>query len=519
MVLKIASMLLSGLVLIACGIARGQDPASTAGSDALLAVREYHATHARKILDELRDFLALPNVASDRDQIERNADHLVALLERRGIAARTLRVPGAPPAVYGAYNVPDAARTVVFYAHYDGQPAPADQGWVSDPWTPVLRAGALADGADVLDWTELDGDIDEDWRIYARSASDDKSPIIALLAAFDALQAAGIEPAVNLRFFFEGEEEAGSPHLADLLHAHRDLLTADLWLFCDGPVHQDGRGQVVFGVRGALGLEMTVYGPLRALHSGHYGNWAPNPAARLAELIASMRNGDGDILVDGFYDQVRPLGDAEQAALAAVPDADTALRRELAIGRAEADDARLVERIMLPAINVRGIRAGGVQDEAANAIPTEAHASMDFRLVPDLGPDDVKSLVEAHVRAQGYTIVRDTPAPDIRRKHAQLVRMNWGGGYPGLRTPMDLPVSRAVAAAVEAARGEAVVRIPNLGGSLPIYLFDEILDTTLIIVPMVNHDNNQHAANENVRIGNIWTGIDMYAYLMARLDW
>ncbi len=490
-----------------------------ASGDALQAVRDYRATHANKILGELRDFLTLPNVASNRDDIERNADHLVALLEQRGIAARTLRVPDAPPAVYGAYDVPGAARTVVFYAHYDGQPAPIEQGWVSDPWMPVLRAGALADGAHELDWAALDGDIDEDWRIYARSASDDKSPIIALLAAFDALLAAGIEPSVNLRFFFEGEEEAGSPHLADILREHRDLLAADLWLFCDGPVHQDGRGQVVFGVRGAIGLEMTLYGPLRALHSGHYGNWAPNPAARLAELIASMRDGEGQILVDGFYDRVRPLGDAGQAALAAVPDADAALRRDLAIGRAEANNARLVERIMLPAINVRGIRAGGVQDEAANAIPTEAHASLDIRLVPDLGPDEVKTLLEAHVRRQGYTIVRDTPEADMRRRHPKLVRINWSSGYPGLRTPLDLPVSRAVVAAVEAARGEAVVRIPNLGGSLPIYLFDEILATPLIIVPMVNHDNNQHAANENLRIGNLWTGIDMYAFVMMRLDW
>lgn len=517
--LKYGSMLIPGLLLIACGNAYSQDQGQTAGGEALAAVRAYRAAHAHEILAELRGFLALPNVASDRDHIERNAEHLVALLERRGVAARTLRVPGAPPAVYGAYDVPGAAYTVVFYAHYDGQPAPVEQGWVSDPWVPVLRAGALADGADELDWTALDGDIDDDWRIYARSSSDDKSPIIALLAAFDALRAAGIEPTVNLRFFFEGEEEAGSPHLAEILREHRDLLAADLWLFCDGPVHQDGRGQVVFGVRGALGLEMTVYGPLRALHSGHYGNWAPNPAARLAELIASMRDGEGRILVDGFHDRVRPLGDAEQAALAAVPDADAALRRDLAIGRAEADNARLVERIMLPAINVRGIRAGGVQDEAANAIPTEAHASLDFRLVPDLGPQQVEALVDAHVRGQGYTVVRDTPDLETRRRHPRLVRMNWSNGYPGLRTPMDLPASRAVVAAVEAARGEAVVRVPNLGGSLPIHLFDEILGAPLIIVPMVNHDNNQHAANENVRIGNLWTGIDMYASVMAQLDW
>lgn len=493
--------------------------APAASGDALQAAHEYRTANAAGILHELHDLLVLPNVASDLDAIERNADHLVTMLERRGIEARTLRVPGAPPAVYGAYDAPGATRTVVFYAHYDGQPAPMEQGWVSDPWTPVLRDGALAGGAGELDWSALDGDIDDDWRIYARSASDDKAPIVAMLAAFDALAAAGITPSVNLRFFFEGEEEAGSPHLEDILAAHRDLLASDLWLFCDGPVHQSGRGQVVFGVRGAIGLEMTVYGPLRALHSGHYGNWAPNPAARLAELIASMRDGEGRILVEGFDERVRPLSGIERDAVAAVPDADPALRRDFAIGRAEADDARLAERILLPAINVRGIRAGGVRAEAANAIPTVAHASMDIRLVPDLGPEHVVTLVEAHVRRQGYTIVRDVPNVDARRRLPRIVRMNWSGGYPGMRTPMDLPVSRAVVTAVEDARGEPVVRVPNLGGSLPIYLFDDVLGAPLIIVPMANHDNNQHAANENVRIGNVWTGIDMYAVLMAGLDW
>jgi acetylornithine deacetylase/succinyl-diaminopimelate desuccinylase-like protein len=483
-------------------------------ADPLQAARAHRRAHGSEILLELRDFLKLPNVASDLAAIERNADHLVSMLESRGIAAEKLRAPGAPPAVFGTYDAPGATRTVVFYAHYDGQPAPVEQGWVSDPWTPVLRHGA-----EELPWEALDGEIDEDWRIYARSASDDKSPIIALLAAFDALAAAGIEPAVNLRFFFEGEEEVGSPHLELILQKHRERLTSDLWLFCDGPIHQSGRGQVVFGVRGVVGLEMTVYGPLRAVHSGHYGNWAPNPAARLAELVASMRDGEGRILVAGFEERVRPLDDVERAALEAVEDPDADIAHELAIARPEGQGDRLAERILLPAINLRGLRAGGVREAAANAIPTEAHASIDIRLVPDLTPGDARALVEAHLRGQGYTVVHQEPDVETRRRHPRLARLEWGSGYPGLRTPMELAVSRAVVAAVEEARGEEVFRIPTLGGSLPIHLFGEILGAPLIIVPMVNHDNNQHAANENVRIGNIWAGIDMYAQLMARLEW
>lgn len=478
---------------------------------ALPSVRDYRAAHAAEIVSELRTFLALPNVAADEAAIERNADHLVAMLARRGIDAQKLRAPGARPAVFGALEVPGATHTVVFYAHYDGQPAPRAQGWNSDPWQPVLR-----DGDEDLDWSALADGVDDEWRIYARSASDDKSPIVAMLAALDALRAAGRAPTVNLKFFFEGDEEAGSPHLGALLRAHRELLAADVWLFADGPVHQSGRGQVVFGVRGAMGAELTVYGPVRGLHSGHYGNWAPNPAAALARLLASLRDADGRITVDGFYDDVRPLGPAEQAAIDAFPDPDEALQRELGIARPEGG-GRLVESILLPALNVRGLRAGGVGEDAANAIPTDARASLDFRLVPGQTPARVRALVERHLGERGFKVVHAAPDLAQRRTDARIVRIDWGDGYPALRTDMNLPVSRAVVAAVEEARGERVVEVPNLGGSLPLYLFEEVLGAPVLVTPMVNADNNQHAANENLRIGNLWTGIDMYANLMLTL--
>ncbi|MGH9457626.1 MAG: M20/M25/M40 family metallo-hydrolase [Thermoanaerobaculia bacterium] len=479
-------------------------------ADPLDEVRAYRRAHEKEILGELVSLLEIPNVARDRENIERNAAKLVAMLEKRGIEAKLLRAGDAPPAVFGSLDVPGAARTVVFYAHYDGQPA--GEGWTSEPWEPVLR-----DGEKDLPWSALDGEIDPEWRIYARSASDDKGPIVAMLAALDAIRAAGLQPSVNLRFFFEGEEEAGSDHLDEILTKYRDELAADLWLFWDGPVHQSRRGQVVFGVRGVVGLEMTVYGPARALHSGHYGNWAPNPAAMLANLLASMRDADGRVLIDGFYDAVRPLGEAERRALAAIPPVDDALRHDLALGASEAGNAPLVERLMLPALNVRGVRSGGVGAEARNAIPTEARASIDFRLVPDLTPERVRELVEAHARAEGYHIVHEPPDVATRRAHPRVVLLEWEHGYPALRTPMDLAIAREVVAAIEEARREDVVEVPHLGGSLPLYLFEEILGVPLIVTPIVNHDNNQHAPNENLRIQNLWDGIDAMAAVMLRV--
>ena len=382
----------------------------------------------------------------------------------------------------------------------------------------MLRDRALADGGREVPFPTVAGSVSGESRIYARSASDDKSPIVAMLRAIDALRAARVPLSVNLKFFLEGEEEAGSPHLRDMLARHASLLRADLWLFGDGPVHQSRRQQVVFGVRGVVGAELTVYGPRRALHSGHYGNWAPNPAAMLASLLASMRAADGRITIAGFYDDVVPISDAERAAVRAAPPVDDALRRELLLGSTEGGAETVGERVMLPALNVRGLRAGAIGSAAANAVPTEARASIDFRLVANQRVDRLRQLVESHLRTQGYHVLHTEPTAEQRLQHARIARIEWDeGGYPATRTPMTVPVSRAVLRAVEDAVGEPVIAVPTLGGSLPTYLFAEVLRTPLIVLPIVNHDNSQHAADENLRLQNLFDGIEMYAGVLARL--
>jgi acetylornithine deacetylase/succinyl-diaminopimelate desuccinylase-like protein len=504
----------------ACSLAAATLAANAQAQDATsirAAVRAYRTANDVEILRELTDLLAIPNLASDSANIRANARLLVQMLERRGVRARLLEAPGSPPAVYGELASPGATRTVVFYAHYDGQPVSPDD-WATPPWQPVLRDRALADGGREIPFPTNRGSVSGESRIYARSASDDKSPIVAMLRAIDALRAARVPLSVNLKFFLEGEEEAGSPHLRDMLTRHANLLRADLWLFGDGPVHQSRRQQVVFGVRGVVGAELTIYGPRRALHSGHYGNWAPNPAAMLATLLASMRAPSGRITVEGFYDDVAPIGDAERAAIRAAPPVDDALRRELLLGAAEGGTDPIGERVMLPALNIRGLRAGAVGASAVNAVPVNAHASIDFRLVANQRVDRVRELVEAHLRRHGYHVVHAEPTAEERLRHARVARIQWDdGGYPATRTAMTLPVSRAVLRAVEEAVGGPIVSVPTLGGSLPTYLFAEVLRTPLIVLPIVNHDNSQHAADENLRLQNLFDGIEVYAGVLARL--
>lgn len=468
-------------------------------------------------LAELAEFLAIPNISSDAVNIRRNAERLTEMMRRRGFEVRLVEAAGAPPVVYGELAVPGARRTLLVYAHYDGQPVEPER-WASDPWTPTLRAGRLEDGAAAVPLDRLPAGAEGDeWFLYGRGASDDKGTIVAFLAALDRLKAAGTPLSVNVKTLFEGEEESGSPHLEAVLSAHRDLFRADGMILCDGPVHQTRRPQVVFGARGVMGLEMTLYGPNHALHSGHYGNWAPNPAAQLAGLLASLRGPDGTILIPGFYDDVRPLGGSDRAALAAIPQVDADLLREFDLGWSEGQGQRLEELIMRPALNIRGLQSGAVGAKAANAVPAEARASIDLRLVADQKPARVRELVEAHLRGLGWTPVHDEPDAETRRRTPRLVRLEWEGGYPAYRAPLDAPFSRALVRALEPAAGERLVVMPALGGSIPMELFDRVLGLPIALFPIANHDNNQHGPNENIRIRNLRDGIALHAALLAGL--
>jgi len=458
--------------------------------------RQWVEANRQAILTEYLELLAIPNVASNRADIRRNADHIMAMMRRRNLNPRLLESEDgqAPPLIYGEWLVPGATRTYVLYAHYDGQPVtPAD--WrVTPPFTPRI----VGEGADQ--------------RIYARSASDDKAGVMAILSAVDALRAQGRQPAFNLRIVLEGEEEAGSPNLAALLRRHRDALRSDGWVIIDGPAHQSGPHQVSLGVRGDVNMEVTVHGPVRPLHSGHYGNWVPNPAQALAELLASMRDANGRVTIAGFYDDVVPLTAAERAAIAAAPAPDDQLRRELGLARTEGGGARLTELINLPSLNINGIRSADVGDRARNVIPTTATAALDLRLV--LGNDPARQVdrVIAHIRAQGYHVLDRAPTLEERRLHPRIATVTSEPGYPAERTRLDDPMAQSLTRAMRA-QGDLVV-LPSLGGSLPLYLIRQELGAPTVTLGLWNHDNNQHAEDENVRISHLLNGIAAVAAVL-----
>jgi len=489
--------------------------AALAAADGLEIARRYREAHAAEILSDYARLLALPNVASDRVDILRNAEYLRDRLVALGADAGLLEIEGASPVVFGRLEAPHAKRTLALYAHYDGQPADPTQ-WRSGPWTPTLVTAARETGGVERPFPAAGEKVDPEWRIYARSAGDDKAPIGALLAALTALREAGRAPSSNLVFFFEGEEEAGSPHLGDYLTRFRDRLSGiDAWLFLDGPMAASGRPLLAFGVRGVTGLEITVFGPNRSLHSGHYGNWAPVPGRLLSQLLASFYDDDGKVMVDGFYDDVRPLGAAERRALERLPATDDALRRELGLATSEGGGATLAERLLLPSLTIQGLSSANVGALAKNVIPATATANLGVRLVAGQSPERMLDRIEEHVRRQGFFIVREPPDLATRLAHPRIAQITRFGGYPAARTPMNLPIAQLLAQTVERVSGQEPEMVPGMGGSLPLYLFTEGLGAPCVIVPVANHDDNQHAPDENLRVANLWFGIDLLAALLT----
>jgi acetylornithine deacetylase/succinyl-diaminopimelate desuccinylase-like protein len=480
------------------------------------SVRDYRRAHERQILDEFTHLLAIPNVASDRENIHRNAQFIFEMMQRRGLNPQLLEAKSkeTPAAVYGEWKVPGATHSIILYAHYDGQPVDPKAWTASPPFQPTWRSAPADRGGSVVTLPP-DGEINSEWRIYARGASDDKAGVMGILTAFDALRSLKAQPSFNLKFLFEGEEEAGSPHLGEIIDLHKDLLQSDAWIICDGPVHQSGRKEVVFGARGDQNVDVTVYGPRRPLHSGHYGNWAPNPAMTLVRLLASMKDETGRVTIAGWYEGVEPLGAAEHRAIAEAPAYDNQIREELGLAQTEGNGKPLMELINQPSLNINGISSGDVGALARNVIPTTATAVLDLRLVK--GNDyrtQVHHLID-HIRGRGFYVINRDPTDAERKTHALIAKV-WprAGGYNAERTRMDLPISLAVIQAVQSTSKDAIVKMPTSGGSLPLSIITDRLRTVTISVPIANYDNNQHAENENLRLQNLWDGIETLAAVM-----
>jgi acetylornithine deacetylase/succinyl-diaminopimelate desuccinylase-like protein len=499
--IRITSLLLASLSLsaVAPSLAAQSAPMS-----------EWRARHEREIVNEFMQLLSIPNVARNVRDMQANAALLVEMFRKRGFIVETI-FPESAPIVFAKLDVPQPRGTLTFYIHYDGQPVDSTEWTHCGPFAPCIvgPGGKVAMDASVRSF-------DPEARIYARSASDDKAPIIALLHAIDGLRATGSDPEWSLRVVLDGQEEAGSANFRRFVAARGDDLKADLAITLDGPRHPSGRPTMYYGVRGSASVTVTVLNSRNDLHSGNYGNWAPDASIRLGRLLGTMKDESGRVLIEGFYDDVTPLTPTEEQALASMPDVEATLAKEFGIARPERPDVRLERKLNEPTLNVLAMESGGgFSAPSRTAIPAFARARIAMRLVHGIDPAKQANLVVEHIRKQGFFVAlnRD-PTDEERLAHPLLARVDARGGRAATRVSMEEPMAKAVATALTRGRVPPV-QLPTLGGSMPYGEFSEELKLPTVGISLVNHDNNQHGHDENLRLRNLWEGIELLASVLT----
>lgn len=430
-------------------------------------------------LERLMDYLRHPSISAQDIGIREVAALLVDKLSDLGMAAEAIPTAGHPMVLGRRSDVPGGP-TILLYGHYDVQPADPLDAWDSPPFEPALRNG----------------------RVYARGAGDNKGQHFAQLLAIEAhLDVHGKLPC-NVIVLLEGEEEIGSPRIADFVRDHTDLLKADLVVTADGPLHPSGRSIVEFGVRGMAGFDLVVRTGRTDAHSGNHGGTMPNAIWTLVHLLATMKTPDGRITIDGLHDPIIPPTNAERAAADALPVDIAGYMDEMGLARLDAPaDRPFHDRLMFhPTLTINGLHGGYDGPGSKTVLPCAAMAKCDIRLVPDMTPDQVLSCVRAHVARY---------APDV-----EVIPR--GGMLPS-RTPIESPFTAVIVDAIRTARDEDPFIYPSAGGSLPDYVFTKILGVPAFVVPYANADEANHAPNENIEVELFYSGIRTGAALLDRL--
>ncbi len=501
-----------------CGAAYSAPPRQAAASDAAppdaAAIRAMADEQRGPALTLFREFLSLPNDANNPDDIARLIDWMAPQFEARGFTTKRIPTAGSPLLLAERAN-PNAERTLLVYLQSDGQPVDPSAWDQADPSTPVLKARGEDGAWEEIPWSSLDDAFDPDWRVFARSASDSKGPMTQFLAAMDALNAADIAPDFNLKLIIDTEEELGSPNLPAAVVQNRNALAADYLLIFDGPPHASNKPTVKFGARGIVTVRLIAHGPRAPQHSGHYGNYAPNPALHLSQILATMKSQDGRVLIPGYYDGVE-LTDAVRGVLAAVPDDEPAIRAQLGFSTPDAVAPSLQEAVQFPSLNIRGLKAGWLLDEARTIIPETAIAELDIRLVKESDWRRLIGLVRQHIVDLGYHVIDRPPTDEERAEHAYIVEFTHDYAYGAYRSDFDAAPGRLARAGMRALYGEEPILIRTSGGSVPISPFVETLDIPAASAPTVNIDNNQHSPNENLRLGEFYEGIAIMIAILSR---
>ena len=437
--------------------------------------------------------------------------------KKYGFEVERLETPELP-LLLASKVISEDLNTLLIYLQFDGQPVDNSKWDQEDPYKAVLKE-RINNEYKITDWGRLDNltfdDIKkEDLRIFARSASDAKGPVMMILNALEIMKRNNIELEYNLKVIMDFEEEISSPNLADAVKKYSSKLKSDALLIFDGPKHPSNLPTLTFGARGISDITLITYGPIVPQHSGHFGNYAPNPVFRMSEILSSMKDPNGRVTIPGFYDGIE-LDEKTLKILAEVPDDEEKMMNDMQFKMPDNVGKNYQESIQYPSINVRGIESGWVREEVRTIVPSECIAEIDVRLVLESDPVRLHNLIKSHIEKLGYYVIDRRPTKDERLKYNKIVTFISSFDYDAFRTNIESEIGRWLVKSLKKTFGIEPVKKRTSGGSVPISPFVNTLGIPAVTVPTVNQDNNQHSPNENIKIENYITGIETYLGILT----
>ncbi|PIB26922.1 hypothetical protein BFP75_07710 [Maribacter sp. 4G9] len=452
----------------------------------------------------LRQFLTLPNDGNYPEQIATNLAWCDSVFSSLKFKTQTIKTDGAP-LLFAEKVYHKNRKSVLFYLQIDGQPVDTTKWFQPNPFIPVLKE-KKGSNWEVIDFNKLNVTIDPDWRIFARSSSDSKGPAMTLISALQILQSKKIKPEYNIKVIMDFQEELGSPDLPKAVTKNRELLDAEMLFIMDGTRHLSNLPTLTYGARGIATATIKIFGPKYGLHSGQYGNFAPNPVFEASRLIASMKDEHGKVTIPGFYNGVQ-LTESDKRSLAAIPENLDSTLVNLGIAVQDEVAPTYQEALQYPSLNIRGIKSAWVEKEVRTIIPSEVIIEIDMRLVPETPGERQVELLKKHIENFGYHLVGSVPSNEERATYSKLASFNYRLGSQPFRTDMDSAIGLFLNSALNKVFGNNIVNMRTTGGSQPMAPFIKTLEIPAVSIRIPNPDNAIHGPNENLRLGNFKEGI------------
>ena len=461
-----------------------------------------------KLLDVLQShktFVSIPNLPENIQDMNKNMAWVTEKYQKVGFSFQQLQSKTLP-VLFAERIIHPNLKTVLFYFHIDGQPVDASKWNQKNPFTPVLKEKTKNGKWNTLPWNILENKIDDEYRIFARAAADDKAPIVMFLSALELLKKNNQAPNFNIKIIFDLEEEYGSEAFLSTLDTYKETYKSDYMIIMDGPAHNSNQPTLTFGCRGIATCSITTYGAKLPQHSGHYGNYTPNPVFTLSRLLASMKSEGGKVVIKDFYKGI-VITDETQKILNAVPDDSKRINKSLVIPESEKVGNSYQEALQYPSLNIRQIGTSWKGKGLKTVIPEYATADLDVRLVKETDGKIQLEKIKNHIQKQGFLVLDRKPTDKERLQHQKIVTFKSNKGVNAFRTPLNSLFGEKLSTALTKTFTKKPVSIRTMGGTVPIIPAINKLNIPAIIVPMVNMDNNQHSPNENIRVGNIRQGI------------